>query len=208
MTRADAGAPDGSSFVVPLVAGLLGLLAAGAIWARESDQARERDLQAANQVALALAQASSATIDGLRGASAMVADDGDGHARPSCARSPTRSATQAILRAVAHVVIVSPTPTGRRSRPSAAPRSRTSVPTARSCRPPRRPTYAPVVAVETDDADRPARPRPRPPRRPDAVDPPLAAADATASRASARRCRSSGRNAPATWRDRPARRRR
>ena len=48
----------------------------GAIWARESNLARQRDLQAANQVATALAQAASATIEGLRGASAMVADDG------------------------------------------------------------------------------------------------------------------------------------
>ena len=92
-------------FVVPLVTCTLGLLAAGAIWARESSQARQRDLQAANQVATALAQAASATIEGLRGASAMVADDG--------AVSPAELASfgsemerDADLRAVAVAVVV------------------------------------------------------------------------------------------------------
>ena len=62
-------------FVVPALAMALGLVAAGAIWAREVSQARQRDLRAATQVATALARAAGVHIDGLRGASALVADD-------------------------------------------------------------------------------------------------------------------------------------
>src|SRR6188508_3316686 len=74
--RAD-GAAGRALFVVPVVATALGLAAAGAIWAREASQAQQRDLRAATQVATALARSAGIHIDGLRGASALVADDDD-----------------------------------------------------------------------------------------------------------------------------------
>jgi Stage II sporulation protein E (SpoIIE)/CHASE domain len=64
-------------FVIPVLATALGLAAAGAIWAREASQARQRDLRDASQVATALARSAGAHVDGLRGASALVADDDD-----------------------------------------------------------------------------------------------------------------------------------
>ena len=92
-------------FVVPLVTFALGVLAAGAIWSRESDQAGQRDLQAATQVATELGQAASSTVDGLRGASAMVADDRE-VSGPELAAFADSMARRSDLRTVAHVVLV------------------------------------------------------------------------------------------------------
>ena len=92
-------------YVVPLVACALGLVAAGSIWVHEQDQARQRNLQAANQVATTFSQMASATIDGLRGASALLADDGVLSAA-ELATFADDMARQADLRAVAHELVV------------------------------------------------------------------------------------------------------
>ncbi len=62
-------------FVVPVLAMAVGLAGAGAIWAREVSQARQRDMRTASQVATAVARTAGVDVDGLRGASALVADD-------------------------------------------------------------------------------------------------------------------------------------
>ena len=62
-------------------------------------------MQAANQVATALSQAASASIDGLAGGSALVADDGTISAAELATFHDDMS-RQADLRTVAHEVVV------------------------------------------------------------------------------------------------------
>ncbi|HEU4840509.1 MAG TPA: CHASE domain-containing protein, partial [Ilumatobacteraceae bacterium] len=141
-------------FVVPLVTCTLGLLAAGAILSRESTQARQRDLRAANQVATALAQAASATIEGLRGASAMVADDAV--VSPAELTSfGSEMERAADLRAVAVAVVVDDADRADFEAERGYEISDIG-PDGDLVRAPQRPSYAPVVAVQSSAGITPA----------------------------------------------------
>ena len=150
MTAGGSGRGTGRIvYLVPLVTCALGLVAAGSIWANELSQERQRDLQAANQIATTLSQMASASIDGLRGGSAMLADDG--------MISPAELATfaddmarEADLRTVSHQPVVQDADRAAFEAEhgfgiSDIGPDGTLVPAAQ------RPVYAPVVAVEYDD---------------------------------------------------------
>lgn len=134
---------------MPLVTCALGLLAAGSIWSRESEQARQRDLRAASQVATELGQAANATVDGLRAASAMVADDGE-VSQAELASFADDMARQADLRTVAHEVVVPDADRAAYEREHGFEISDIG-PDGTLVRAPQRAEYAPVTAVEFDD---------------------------------------------------------